>query len=402
MWERIRGNEEGGSAVNIFIYVIDALRQDHLGCFGYDRPTSPNIDLFSKDCVKFSQAFTTSTYTLPASGSLLTGAYSLTHKARHFDHKFNSPIQRLPEYLNQKGFSTVGISAIGQVSTDRGHGRGFDLFYDLYKQLGDKEQDTLPSSVDINRVLIPWLDKKYNSECFILIWSADPHLPYQIPPGISSQFTEPEYSGPVDGSLSSVYDKASTEEDLQAISNLYDAEIRLNDKSFGEFIDCLKDLQIYDDSLIVLTADHGESLGDHYCKNFLTKRRHFGHDTLPYDELLKIPLLIKFPNSNYIGNYDVLVEIIDIAPTVLDYINCNHRMAGCSLMPVIEGDQGGVREFVHSETQTQPSSAHYFSIRGKEWKYMLRKPPTINYEKLRKPRDFAVEYLMSWGHLSLR
>lgn len=394
--------------VNVIIYVLDSLRADHLSCYGYSRQTSPNIDLVTKESVLFENAFSQSTWTRPSAASILTSTYPSTTGVRTRTDFFPAGITTLPEILREYEFNTLGISTIGNVSSVLGFARGFNKFIDLYKEsylfknrevtttakerLTNEDTDllVLPLAEDINNALFPWLEKHRNDNNFIFIWAIDTHDPYN-PPEDFKKFVDADYQGKMDGSREKAQ-KARSKEDIQHLINLYDSGILYNDFYIGELVKKLKDLGKYDETMLIITGDHGEAFHDH--------QKNFGHGYIPYEELIHVPLIIKFPKSNYRNiKISELVQLIDLMPTILETVGISDEaikqvnLQGKSVLPLLKGKI--TNEYVYSETNPIKIQDSYFSIRSENWKYILIESPNIGIkERLR-------QYLKIFSNLSL-
>ena len=185
--------------MHVILYVLDALRADHLGCYGYERDTSPAIDKLSRVGVLFDNCFTSSTWTRPVAASILTGTYPGAHKCCRRDDMLTSNITRLPQILKKGGFKTVAFSTMGNVASDIGFDVGFDQYYDLFRDPdimvkrrgldptqealmhGKDERIALPRAEDINRFLLKWLKENRESNSFCFVWSIETHVPYSAP-----------------------------------------------------------------------------------------------------------------------------------------------------------------------------------------------------------------------------
>lgn len=392
---------------NVLIYIIDALRADHLSCYGYGRATSPAIDALAADpaTVRFTRAYSPATWTKPVAASILSGCYPPAHGVRSRSDLFIRAVPRLPELLQAAGYRTAAVSTIGNVSSVLGYGIGFDHFVDLYKDpalVKEREvsntgawklyfeQDTtvvLPLAEDVNREaeqrLALWARSKTGSSSvqapaanhdqptdlpidqpwFLFLWALDPHDPYYPPPGFD-RWRDPGYTGRIDGSAESVR-QARTPADVQRLLDLYDGEIAYVDQQFGLLLDHLRAAGQYDDTLIVVAGDHGEAFGEH---------GDFVHGHLAYEEIMHVPLLFKFPASSALsgGAVDALAQLTDIAPTVLDALGLGHLaadMQGVSLLPAVQ-TAAAPRSLAFSETQASTANNRLLAVRTERWKYL--------------------------------
>lgn len=406
---------------NVLVYIIDALRADHLSCYGYRRPTSPAIDALAAEpgVVRFTKAYSPATWTKPVAASILSGCYAPAHGVRSRSDLFIRAVPRLPELLQGAGYRTAAVSTIGNVSSVLGFGIGFDHFVDLYKDpalAGQREvsntgawklyfeQDTtvvLPLAEDVNQQAMQWLAERARSETgpsatpqspshpithpwFLFLWALDPHDPYYPPAGFD-RWRDPGYTGRIDGSAESVR-RVRTPADVQRLVDLYDGEIAYVDQQFGRLLDHLRATGQYDDTLIVLAGDHGEAFGEH---------GDFVHGHLAYEEVMHVPLLIRFPAGMGVpgGAVDALAQLTDIAPTVLDALGLGHLaagMQGVSLLPTVgsaalsrqpitqSSDHPASqppRRYAFSETQASTANHRLLAVRTERWKYLRVDPP---------------------------
>jgi arylsulfatase A-like enzyme len=370
--------------MNVLVYVVDCLRSDHLSCYGYGRETTPNIDAVAAEGVRYERCFTPATWTRPASVSLLTGTYPPAHGVRHREDRFPSEITRLPGVLSEAGFETVGVSTMGNVSTALGYDEGFDEYHDLYKEDAlvekrrrgstereklfheDREEIALPRAEDITDRLDAVYERS-TEDLFAFCWGIDLHMPLYCA-NDETDFLNPEYDGPFDGSFESFPDDP-TDADLDRLRDLYDTRLRYTDDQFGAVVDTLKRTGRYDDTLIVVLGDHGEAFDEH---GFLF------HGNCPYDELLGVPLIVKPPaDHNARGVVSELASLIDVFPTVLNILGIDGRadhVQGRALPPF--GDATG-GDPVFSETQLQAIKPAYHSVRTDRWKYIEITRPSL-------------------------
>jgi len=366
----------------IILYVLDSLRTDHLSCYGYQRNTSPNIDKLSKDGIIFKNAFAQSTWTKPSAASILSSLYPSVHKVEYFESYFDKKLLRLPDFLKNLGYKNYAISAMGQVSTPMGFNKNFDIFIDLYKEnkitykekIKNKnveeilklEEVSLPLSEDINRYIFPYFDID-SKDKFFFIWSIDTHVPYN-PPKEFNKFLDPSYEGKITGKENDLK-RIHGDKDKKRIIDLYDCEIYYNDFQIGVLIEELKNKKLYDDSLIVITGDHGES--------FRFEEANVGHGHIPFDDLIKIPLIIKFPKSLYRGReVTEIVQHIDIMPTILSFLGIDYKNLDCiqgqNIIDLLE-KKIPINKYTYSETRQSRLKNTYFSVRSDYMKYILKK-----------------------------
>lgn len=292
---------------SIVLISIDTLRPDHLGCYGYDLPTSPRLDAVCSQAVVFDQAIAHAPSTLPSHASILTSLVPQHHQAS-FENRRALPdeITTLAEVLAAQGYRTAAFTGGGQIDPLFGLGQGF-------------EQYTVPAADNFEATVdaaLRWLDGLGDEPFFLFLHSYQPHHPYDPAPEVLALF-ERGYDGPLAGAITVDQVKAinaSLEplpaDDLAHVVASYDAEIREVDGAFGHLIDALDTRGLLDPSLLVFTSDHGEEFGEHGFVGW--------HSHTFYEELLRVPLFFKFPAGGPPAQrIDRMVRSIDIAPTVL-------------------------------------------------------------------------------------
>ncbi len=410
--------------MHIILYVLDALRADHIGCYGYERDITPNIDRLARKGVIFENCFTSTTWTRPVAASLLTGAYPAVHKTRFRENMFSVDLKRLPEMLQEAGFKTAAFNTMGNIAGEIGFNRGFDHYFDLFREpaliarrqklnaareglLHTAETEiALPLAEDINDYLLPWLAEHREANTFSFVWSIETHEPYGAP--------EPfrHYAGAVRRSGEGESDdiRSAGKADRDRLRNLYDDGIFYNDHCLGLLFKELQRLGIYDETLFIILGDHGEAFYEH---GFYT------HGHPPYEELIHVPLIMKFPGGQFAGKQEVgMVELIDVAPTITavatphQFSETNHFIQGKNLLPLLKNDCEQVRTYSFSDTQSLAIHNQYLSVRSQMWKYIQIRQPQRNrqtlfttvqhvlargllWDILRRPRHFWRSYFRS-------
>ncbi len=292
------------SRPNVLLLVCDTLRADHLGCYGYTRPTSPNIDEFASGALLFENALSSSPWTRPSMGSLFTSLYPHQHKAFYWEDQLDNDCLTLAEIFRNFNYSTFAIQTNVLVTQYYNFHQGFQRFDEIINEKADKVTEKFNS----------WISKNKTKPFFAYLHFMDVHLPYEAPREFNRIF-EPETIDSVLNDIPGAYEVRILNEvglspqDKQHFINMYDAEIRYFDHYFGQIIDNLKKLDILEDTIIVLTADHGEEFWDHNgCEH--------GH-TL-YNELIHIPLIIKYSSKLQSKRIKTHVKLQDLTPTLLN------------------------------------------------------------------------------------
>ncbi len=358
--------------VNVILIAIDALRADHLGCYGYARETSPNLDALAKEAVLFKNCYVQSSWTKPSTASLFTSFYPTMHQTILNRVELPDELTTIAEILQDQGFITYSYVANANLKAIFNFDQGFDFFDDYLMR--DKLRyiclrNTIPFNIVIKKItgkgfeahgperdniklvnkrVIPWLKKYKDENFFMYIHYMDPHAPYWPPRPYRNMF-------PCDK-------KDNNSKDI----SLYDGEIRFADEYIGKLFDRLKAWGIYDKTLIIITADHGEAFGEH------GDRAH-GHTI--YQHQLKVPLIIKYAKSLPQGKIiEPQVRNIDIMPTILDILNISYtgHLEGMSLLPLCRGkDDQGQRENIYVEENLRNQFILKGIIRDNTWKYIF-------------------------------
>ena len=305
---------------NLVLISIDCLRADHVGGYGYARETTPRIDEFAADGVVFQAASSTSSWTLPSHVSMLTGLLPSAHEVVDRWRKIGSSVPYLPERLSKAGYDVNAVVNWVFVSQAYGFERGFNLYRTLYPRTGERVID------DASKILRDGRDRKQ----FLFVHLFDVHWPYLPPPEFVERF------GPRPDDLSDLLDKVplavppSTGEEVEQMVNLYDAGIAFVDQQVGRLLDELKALDLYDKSLIIVTADHGEAFYEH---------EHWAHNLSLHEEVVRVPLIVKWPENTPSGTSNKPVSIMDIFPTLLEGAGLEPRdTEGVSLLSVVNGE----------------------------------------------------------------
>ncbi len=266
---------------HIFVYLIDTLRADHVGCYGYDRPTTPQIDAFAADAVRFDRAYTSSPWTRPAVASLFTGAPPAIHGVRGRNGWAEPELRTWAERLRDRGYRTIGRFANGNLEDRYGLGQGFDD-YVFEREKGRAYVSSLELHARWVKSL-PGTNEESEGPQFLYLHTMDPHIPFRAPRRYMRPFVRLEvpwqrwFRG-----------DPKVGESIRIDINRYDGEIRQNDDAFGRFIDELVRRGWYENSWVVLVADHGEEFREHGFR---------GHGNGLWENLLRVPLIIHPPGG---------------------------------------------------------------------------------------------------------
>lgn len=312
--------------MNIILFTIDTLRADHLECYGYQGVETPHINRLAKEGILFKYDIAQTPLTLPSHSSIMTGTYPLYHGVRdnggfYLDEKHIT----LAEALKSQGYSTSAFVAAFVLDSRWGLYQGFDYYYDNFDLTKYKKVslDVVQRRGDEALVeAYKWLEKNSHQKFFSWIHLYDPHTPYD-PPEPYKTLYKPIKGHPY---------------------RLYDGEIAYTDQLIGEFLSYLEEKKLLDKTIIIFTADHGESLGQH---------KESAHGFFIYDVVIRVPLIIRFPQEKFASQtIEQRVRSIDIMPTVLNLVGKMppETVQGESLLPLILGKDKRNEEGAYSET----------------------------------------------------
>ena len=367
---------------NILLITLDTTRADHLGCYGYERTTSPHLDRLAAEAVVYTRAVATASSTLPSHAALFTGKFTSSHGARNdpngplrlsdaLEEKFDAWRARplaleevtLPIILQRLGYRTGGVVAGPWLKTIFGWTKGFDFYDDtqigsVNGRLGDSVTDSA----------LQWIEEKPHEPFFLFLNYFDPHWPYQPPWKDVEQFlpksvSRSDFSYDLD-KLSKVLPR---DQFLEVMNALYDGEILFMDRHLGRLIERLKKLRLYDNTWIIVTADHGELLGEH---------DEFGHFDRLYQEEILIPLIMKYPGGDGpVGRDEKWIQPIDILPEICAKL-------GRGLPPHVQGNApDDIQHPIVSETYP------YLSSKG-DWCTLIEGNMKLHWNSLGNHRLF--------------
>ena len=300
----------------IILISVDTLRPDHLGCYGYRLKTSPNVDAFAREAVVFDNCFSQAPTTRPSCASFLTGF--LPHECRIFNNSDNIPpgVPTIAQRLQAMGYRTMAVSSNFVLGKGTGYDRGFDVFdhnLDAVEAVRNVPERIAARTTD---AALDMLRACRKGGFFLWIHYQDPHGPYTPEAPFDKAFADAD-AVPVrlrlnadvsgKGGIPS-YQQLGGRDDFHFYASRYDGEIGYLDKHFGRLIAGLRELALYDRCLIILTADHGEGMGE--------KDYFFAHGEYVYNSIIRVPLIVKSPAAPW-GRRADHVQLLDLGPTIL-------------------------------------------------------------------------------------
>ncbi len=380
---------------NVILYLVDTLRADHLGCYGYSRPVSPHIDAFARQAVTFRHTVAQSSWTRPATTTILTGLLPRTHGVNGRRDKLSEQALTLAEMLQARGYQTAGFVTNGNVARSFGLAQGFET----YELLPGKHS----AATDVNAAAAGWLESEWKKDApfFLYLHTVEPHAPYTPPAPFRQRFA-PEVHDELltrmrvfhrleDSSL------APTPELRQSLLDLYDAEIAANDAAFGDLIDLLARRGLWEDTVVVFISDHGEELFEHGG---------WEHGKTLHGEVLDVPLIVRAPGAAA-RTVQRQVQQVDVAPTVLNLLGLPIPPAveGHSLLPWMTGTAPGDDPDAEAYSWLDQHGFRAASVTTPAWRMIEDRAPNAGrslYDRKADPgehRDLADGRTVRTGYL---
>jgi arylsulfatase A-like enzyme len=317
---------------NIVLILIDTLRADHLGCYGYARRTSPTIDRLAAEGAMFEQAIASSSWTVPSTMSLLSSLYEPVHGVDSLQSRYALAHPLLAEVLARAGYKTAGFFAGDTLHPMFGFDRGFDTYSDC-RSGGEMTLEDV-ANPRVHGAVTRWFEERLQEPFFVFAHYFDIHQAYVPPPPYDTMF-DPAFAEPFQQVIRSDGrpDPDLTPRGLEHLIALYDGEIRWTDQWIDQLLDLLRTRGVLDRTLIVLTSDHGEEFGEHGWA-------YHGH-TL-HDESVRVPLMVRMPGIVPPGlRIPAQVRLVDVYPTILSLagVEAPAEIVGRNLAPLVLGRQ---------------------------------------------------------------
>jgi arylsulfatase A-like enzyme len=274
---------------NVLLYVVDTLRADGLAPYGNEFIETPNLSRLAREGVLFEQAYSTSSWTRPAIASILTGLPADVHGIQTREHKAPSSLRFLAERYRSAGYRTAALVTNPNVGSFFGFDQGYDTFIELFDHEGGgtvPSDSTRATSAEVSKRAIEWIEADHRP-FFLFILTMDPHSPYQ-PPERFDQFGDLPFV-----ELENRKRQIPFRRKMAQWKRLYYGEIAFNDHSLGELLTHLDESELADDTIVVVTSDHGEHFGE---------RGIIGHGNSLYQELVHVPLIVRGPGIGPAGS----------------------------------------------------------------------------------------------------
>jgi arylsulfatase len=379
-----------GPGPNVVFVTVDTLRADHLGCYGYARATSPFLDSLAREGTVCKDASSAASWTKPATGTILTGLHPSRHGALYHGSMLHLPEgkETLAEAFRNRGYVTAGFVANPNLKRVFDFDRGFDVYFDspvedtvtlacirgtwfgglLMKLLRHQFNWNYENDcARINAEVLAWLETNHRQRFFLYLHYIDPHIPYDPPASYREEF-EQEHGFVL-----------FNERKRRVGIDRYDGEIRYCDDALRALVGKLREQGVWENTLFVLTSDHGEEFFEHGV---------LGHGFSLYQEVVRVPLILRGPNVPVGAVLDSPVQILDLAATVLALAGTGVKEFGdgTSFHARLRSREGTALEplFMESEfgqDDTDQRAFVFTGVRAGPWKLVLTEenqffPPT--------------------------
>jgi arylsulfatase A-like enzyme/Flp pilus assembly protein TadD len=333
---------------NVLLISIDTCRADYLSCYGHTLKTTPNIDQLAKQAIQFSHVVSPVPLTLPSHSTMLTGTSPPRHGVHdNMNYRLGASQETLAEMLAEQGFTTGAVVSAFVLDSQFGLDQGFDFYEDNIEENPDRkvnEFNERPASIT-TRLAAQWLNRHKDEKFFLFLHYFDPHVRYTPPEPFASKFPDDPYAG----------------------------EIAYVDDCIGQVIRKLKDLGLYDSTLIIVTSDHGEMLGEHGEEN---------HSYFIYQSAVRVPLIIRMPGCDNPKTIDHAVGIIDIVPTVCAMLHLQppEKIEGHDLSDYFRENTvptSNRHYYCESYTPTKYNANALLGIVNDRWKFIQTTRPEL-------------------------
>jgi len=337
-----------GQVKNVILISIDTCRADHLSCYGFDKKTTPNIDVLASEGTLFERAVTTNPITLPSHSSILTGTYPTSHGVRD-NHDYNLHPSRvtIAEMVKELGLQTSAFVSAFPLAAGFGLNQGFDVYDEQFgeRETGREAERLERTASETTAAAIAWLEMHHASPFLMFIHYFDPHASYTPPADFAERFP----------------------------GNPYAAEIAFTDDQIGELVARLQALGLYDSTMIVVTSDHGESLDEHDEET---------HSYFIYQSVQHVPLVMRVPGNSGGRRVKDTVSVVDIVPTILTALGVEipEQVQGTDLNPYLSGGAPEEQDRIAYSESLVPTifeCAPLRSVTDNRWQYIHTARPEL-------------------------
>ncbi len=348
---------------NIVLIVVDTLRADHVGAYGYSRDTTPNIDAWFKDGVRFNAAYATQPSTPVSVASFLTGMLPQEHEVRLFFQKLAPEVKTVADYLGAGGYQTAAVVSNMVLTSEA---MALDTRFDYYDDFVDQSvahDNLFERSADrTTDAALTWLqgDRDRNRPSFLWVHYIDPHGPYHAPDDKPKTFTHTKKIELDLDRVRKIYREPGVTDAADYIDR-YDEEIAYADREIGRLLEWFEDEGWTENTVFVFVSDHGESMTEHELW--------FRHNYHVYDELVRVPLMVRAPGQGWTHRVvEHPVSVADIAPTLL-------AAAGLKTPEGLYGEdlaQARPGRLIHMESMEAGEGGGWRAVRRDHEKWMKR------------------------------
>ena len=346
VWSLYRSSMSPKNIRNVLLISIDTCRADRLSCYGYEFPTTPNIDALAAESILFKNVISPIPQTLPAHSSMLTGTIPPYHGVHHnFGYLADESNTTLAEILKDAGFTTGAAISASVLDSQFGIDQGFDTYQDHMETSLEGNSVAQRQGGETTAVALDWLADNKDERFFFFLHYFDPHTNYEPPEPFASRFAQRPYAG----------------------------EIAYTDYCIGRVLAKLKELGLYDSTLIIITADHGEMIGEHGEPT---------HKFFIYQGAIKVPLIVKSPGQDNAATIESIAGIIDIVPTVCSLLNIQtpEQVQGVDLSAALKGKPLRVQDrhlFCESLEATKYDGNSLLGVVNNRHKYIQTTRPEL-------------------------
>ena len=314
-----------GAPRNLLLISIDTLRADRLGCYGYERDTSPVLDAFAREAIVFRDVASSSPWTIPSHVTMLSGMHPARHGVELPTQVAAAEVTMLAEVLADAGWYGFAITDGGWLTEERGFARGFRSYHDDDQSFAK----TLEEAIAYFRHRTP------KGAWFGFLHTYDVHCPYDPAEPFRSMFRDPtaqDFAGSEQCGNPHLNAMELNEAQARAVSDRYDGSVREMDAALASFFAHLDESGLLENTVVVITSDHGEEFLEH---------GRIGHEQSVHRELLQVPLIVRAPGFTP-AVIDTPVELVDVMPTLLELLGLEAEREGDgrSLVPLMRGERG--------------------------------------------------------------